>query len=136
MDWLHVVLAVLATWRLTHLLSQEDGPWDLVVRLRRVLGDSVFGRMLDCFYCLSVWVAAPLALVVASGWSDRILTWLALSGGACLLERATAPSPPAPWVEAEVSDVVLRPESSGPPAAVPDDPLPSADGAGPDAGRL
>lgn len=134
MDWLHVALALLATWRLTHLLSQEDGPWDLVVRLRRVLGDSVLGRMLDCFYCLSVWVAAPLALVVASGWSDRILSWLALSGGACLIERATAP--PALWSEGEVPDVVLRPESRGPDAAVPSDPLHPTDSAGQDAGRL
>ena len=32
--WARLVLAVLATWRLTHLLAREDGPADLLVRLR------------------------------------------------------------------------------------------------------
>ena len=36
--WARLVLAVLATWRLTHLLAREDGPADLVVRLRARLG--------------------------------------------------------------------------------------------------
>jgi hypothetical protein len=42
---------------------------------------------MDCFYCLSFWVAAPLALYVGRGPLDFVLVWLALSGAACLLER-------------------------------------------------
>jgi hypothetical protein len=86
--WLRLVLAVLATWRITHLLANEDGPWDLVVRLRARLGRSFAGRLMDCFYCLSVWVAAPLAIFVTRKPVDWLVTWLALSGAACLLERA------------------------------------------------
>ncbi len=80
-------MAVLATWRVTHLLAKEDGPADLVVRLRKRLGHSWAGRLMDCFYCLSMWVAAPLAFYVGRGTLDRLLLWLALSGAACLLER-------------------------------------------------
>ena len=58
------VLAVLATWRLTHLLAEEDGPAYVVVRFRAQLGDSLAGKMMDCFYCLSVWIAAGAALFV------------------------------------------------------------------------
>jgi len=91
---MRLVLATIATWRLTHLLVEEDGPWDLVVRLRRLLGDSVAGRAMDCFYCMSIWLAAPVAFALTRGAQvsivDRALVWLALSGGACLLERATA----------------------------------------------
>ena len=36
--WPRFVLAVLATWRVTHLLASEDGPGDLIVRFRRLLG--------------------------------------------------------------------------------------------------
>ena len=47
-------------WRITHLLSAEDGPWDVVIRLRRWTGEGFWGKLLDCFYCLSVWISAPL----------------------------------------------------------------------------
>ena len=84
-----LALASLATWRLTHMLAEEDGPWNAVVRLRSRLGTGPLGEMMDCFYCLSVWVAAPAAVAVAPSKRDLPLTWLALSGAACLLERAT-----------------------------------------------
>src|SRR5919108_6594706 len=82
-------LASLATWRIAHLLAEEDGPADVLVRLRARLGPGQLGSLMDCFYCLSVWVAAPFGLVVARRPREAPLTWLALSGAACLLERAT-----------------------------------------------
>ena len=85
--WTRFVLAALATWRITPLLAREDGPGDAVFRMRRRAGDGFFGRLLDCFYCLSLWVAAPIALVVTRAPLDLVLCWLALSGAACLLER-------------------------------------------------
>jgi hypothetical protein len=81
------VLAVLATWRVTHLLAAEDGPGDIVVRFRALLGQSFAGRLMDCFYCLSIWIAAPAALFVTRHWLDWIMVSLAISGAACLLER-------------------------------------------------
>jgi len=90
--WLRLLLAVLACWRVTHLLALEDGPWDAVVRFRARLGSGLLGRLMDCFYCLSVWVAAPLAFFVARGPAELLVAWLAISGAACLLERATAPA--------------------------------------------
>ena len=83
------VVAVLATWRLTHLLAAEDGPADLVVRFRKLLGDSFVGRMMDCFYCLSMWIAMAGALFITRRPLEWLMSWLALSGGACLLERLT-----------------------------------------------
>ena len=87
-------LAALATWRMTHLLTEEDGPADLVLRLRRAAGRSQLGQVMDCFYCASMWVALPVAAFVAHEstgrvtWYRRAATWLALSGAACLLEQA------------------------------------------------
>ena len=80
-------LAVLATWRVTHLLVREDGPGDIIVRFRGRLGSGFFGKLMDCFYCLSLWAAAPLAFYVSRAPLDWCLVWLALSGAACLLER-------------------------------------------------
>ena len=90
------VLGSLATWRVTHLLAEEDGPADLVVRLRARLGAGPLGELMDCFYCLSVWVAAPASIAVARRRRDLPVIWLALSGAACLLERATAAPEPHP----------------------------------------
>jgi hypothetical protein len=111
MHWEELILAVLAVWRITHLLNAEDGPWDLIVRIRRAAGEGFFGRLLDCFYCLSVWVAAPLAWLVGTSWRECMLLWPALSGAAILLERLTAraePAAPAIYAEDGEDKNVLR----------------------------
>jgi len=84
---LRLTLAVLATWRVTHLLASEDGPADIIVRFRALLGRSILGELMDCFNCLSLWIAAPAALFVTRKPLDWLMTWLALSGAACLLDR-------------------------------------------------
>src|SRR5579863_3947726 len=84
---LSIVLAVLATWRVTHLLASADGPADIIVRFRSLLGRSIFGQLMDCFNCLSLWIAAPAALFVTRKPLDWLMTWLAVSGAACLLDR-------------------------------------------------
>lgn len=87
-----LLLGALAVWRITHLLQAEDGPWDVVVRLRAWAGDSPVGRAMDCFYCLSLWIALPCALLLGAagaGWLEQLLLWPALSAAAILLERAT-----------------------------------------------
>jgi hypothetical protein len=81
------VLAALAAWRVTHLLAEEDGPAGVVFRLRRWLGDSPVGGLMDCFHCLSLWVAVPAAFFVSTRPIVWGVSWLALSGAACLLER-------------------------------------------------
>jgi hypothetical protein len=111
---LRFVLAVLATWRVTHLLGSEDGPSDLIFRFRVLLGQSLAGQLMDCFNCLSLWIAAPAALFVSGRLTEWLFTWLALSGGACLLERmvkepAAIQLMPQP-AEGEINDV-LRSET-------------------------
>jgi hypothetical protein len=109
-------LSVLGVWRITHLLYAEDGPGDLLVRLRRFAGSGFAGKLLDCFYCLSLWVAAPLAFFVPETRMERLLWWPALSAGAILLERVTAPrgddAPALYFEDKEKPDVLLRTEKS------------------------
>lgn len=89
MQFYWLTLGVLAVWRITHFFNAEDGPLNVVVRLRRLMGTSIFGEILDCFYCLSVWVAIPFAFWMGHGVKEISILWLALSGGAILLERLT-----------------------------------------------
>lgn len=91
------VLAALATWRLAHLVAEEDGPANVIARARLRAGPSTLGELMDCFYCLSLWAAAPLALALEPRRRDVPLTALALSGAACLLERATSTPNEGAW---------------------------------------
>ena len=84
------ILGVLGVWRITHLLNAEDGPGNVFVRLRRLAGLRFWGNLLDCFYCLSLWVAAPFAYFLGRAWVERVLLWLAFSAAAILLERVTS----------------------------------------------
>ena len=111
---LRLVLAVLATWRVTHLLASEDGPGDIIFRFRRLLGNGFAGKLMDCFNCLSLWVAAPIALFVSRQPTQWFMGWLALSGGACLLERLGREPvivQPAPQPLQGDQDHVLWPET-------------------------
>ena len=85
-----LVIGVLVAWRVTHLLAVESGPADLFGKVRRFAGTGMLGELVSCFYCLSVWIAAPLAYLLADNWMQRLLLWPALSAGAILLERATS----------------------------------------------
>jgi hypothetical protein len=97
--WL--LVASLAVWRVTHLLIFEDGPWNIFNRARHFSSSSFWTALTGCFYCLSVWIAAPCAVLLGESWTERALLWPALSGAAILMERATAPSEtaPAPYIE-------------------------------------
>ncbi len=90
--WANFAVAALAVWRLAHLWAYEDGPGDFFARVRAWAGEGFWGKLLDCFYCLSLWVAAPFAFWLARDAAHVFLFWLALSGAACLAERATAPA--------------------------------------------
>ena len=113
--WTRFAIASLAAWRITHLLAHEDGPGDVIYRLRTLAGRGFWGRLMDCSYCLSFWAAAPLTpwVILKATVIDTLAVWVALSGAACLLERATAPSiqlerrPPV-YAEEPVREAVLQ----------------------------
>jgi hypothetical protein len=106
--WL--ALGVLCVWRVTHLFYGEDGPWGVMAKLRQRAGDGFWASLLDCFYCLSLWMAAPLAYLLGETRKERLLLWPALSAGAILLERITSAEdkvPPATYFEDEKENYEL-----------------------------
>jgi len=88
-----LLAGALATWRVTHLITHEDGPGRLVARLRARAGTGTLGQAMDCFACASVWVAAPVAVLAARRPREALLLWGACSGAACLLERGVPGTP-------------------------------------------
>jgi len=87
--WFIFLLMGLAVWRLTHLFSDEDGPFELIIKFRKLFGQGFFGSLLDCFYCLSIWMAIPFAILLGESAGEIFLYWGALSGFACIMYKAT-----------------------------------------------
>ncbi len=109
-----LVLGILGVWRVTHLLAAEDGPWQVMARLRRRIGRGFWGQLFDCFYCLSLWVSVPFAWLLGDSLTEQCLLWLGLSGGAILIERVTDvhASAATPYWKEEDADAVLRKDAS------------------------
>lgn len=87
MNGFDLLILSLAAWRLARLLTQEDGPYTCLKRLRQRLAWGVF----DCIYCMSIWTAAALYLLWLTP-AAPIVTVIAISGGAMMLYRYTGGS--------------------------------------------
>jgi hypothetical protein len=86
-NWSFFVLSVLAGWRLARLLHSDEGPFGLMVIVRRGLYRLRLGPVVDCFDCGAVWIAIGLAVVVFESDRRSILLAVALAGAISLLER-------------------------------------------------
>jgi hypothetical protein len=83
------LIITIVVWRLTHLFSAEDGPFDIIIRFRKLLGNSVLGKLMDCFYCLSVWIGLVFALFIGKNAVQVVMLTLFYSGAAILAEKIT-----------------------------------------------
>lgn len=80
------LLAALATWRITHILLRENGPWRVFRRLRVALGVTYYDdddpkvssfryEITVCVWCLSVWTGsvATAILMLVPEWLQYVL---------------------------------------------------------------
>lgn len=88
------VLATLATFRLSMAIAEEEGPFSIFLKLRgRLDPDQAtwIGRGLNCVFCVSFWVALPVALfVTVLGYADPRawpLIWLGIAGAVVIIRR-------------------------------------------------
>ena len=89
MDLLNLLLASLAVFRICHLIAWEDGPGDVIVKIRKKAGNRWTGKLMDCPFCLSIWISFPVALIFSKSIGEFLLNWLALSGAAVVIEKIT-----------------------------------------------
>lgn len=96
---MEILILILATWRLTSLLSSEAGPYAILDRLRHVagvrydsqgtpFGENELARGLVCPWCLSVWIGLVFGLAWLL-WSSVVIYValpLAVSGGVILIQ--------------------------------------------------
>jgi hypothetical protein len=58
------MIVALCVFRLAYMLAYEDGPWDVLYRIRKRLGNSTLGNLMDCPDCSSLWLSAFAAAIV------------------------------------------------------------------------
>ncbi len=69
------ILAALSVWRITYMLQEENGPFNVFKRLPEWWYDS---DVSDCFYCLSIWTSIPFA--IALGYNNIVYIPLYIFG--------------------------------------------------------
>src|SRR5579863_7018186 len=87
MNPLQFVILSIAAWRVTHLIQAEDGPWEVIFKIRKLAGTGFVGSLMDCFYCSSIWVAIPFGIIAGHKWTEYIYYSLAFSGSAMLIQK-------------------------------------------------
>jgi Protein of unknown function (DUF1360) len=85
-EFVWLLLTVLAVWRLTAFAAYEAGPFDVMVAVRRGLVRIGLGRLVGCFYCLSIWMSC-LAVLVFPLSAETPLVILGVAGAAAIVER-------------------------------------------------
>ncbi len=86
MNPLHLIILSLATWRLSILLSAEDGPYKIFNKLRIRIGIHYIGErvntrtelaeLFSCTWCLSIWIGAIAS--VAYYYLREPIVWIVL----------------------------------------------------------
>ena len=81
------LVAALATYRISFMIGQEDGPFDLFSRLRGKVGQREwYGRGMHCTLCISFWVSLLCAVFMAEGVTI-VTYWFGIAGGVLVLHR-------------------------------------------------
>jgi hypothetical protein len=76
--------------------------------MRRRLASSILSALVNCFYCLSVWVSALFVFILNHTWKGRLLLWPALSAGAIIIGRTL-------HLEILASEPIYREDQEAPP---------------------
>lgn len=96
-----IVVFMIAVWRMSIMITREDGPGEIFKKLRYYLGAeddfglsewewmSAWGKLVSCPYCISVWVASIFVLIAAifPAFAKALFIALAGSGVTVLIER-------------------------------------------------
>jgi hypothetical protein len=95
MRWLLFILGSLATFRLSHLFTKEQGPFAVFERLREAMpgGRGSAKEWLSCIFCFSLSASALVCLILWLGgvnlnWEEWVLTWLSFSAVTLIINQA------------------------------------------------
>lgn len=87
-----LIIAVLAVYRLTQLVTEDEGPYNIFTRFRMFVGKNAyrskhhktFADGVNCPYCLGIWFSCIILLL-----PEKLRMILAISGGQSILQSLT-----------------------------------------------
>lgn len=86
---MEILLAILATYRVARMLAMEEGPLGIFAKFREHIDPQQttwIGRGINCPLCIGFYVAIVIAILLPfATWSELILQWLGIAGGATIL---------------------------------------------------
>ena len=91
----YFTLSVLAVYRVSYMIANEDGPLDVFVFIREKAGQKNWiGRGLNCVLCISVWISIIPAVTMTRNiglfqptFETFILYWFAIAGGVLIIHK-------------------------------------------------
>lgn len=88
--WLFLLTA-LATYRVSSMMVEEDGPFHAFIRFRKWLyakAPEWIAQGFNCFYCLSFWVSLLLSACIVQRLNlALVVVWLSLAGTVQIYRR-------------------------------------------------
>lgn len=85
-DPVWLLITILAVWRLTAMIAYESGPFGAFSALRRLFVRIGLGRVVGCFYCLSVWSSCAVVLIFPLSYTTPLVIF-GVAGGVAIIER-------------------------------------------------
>lgn len=94
--WISFAVASFACYRISRMIAQEEGPFEIFLDLRTFIWEKGKGKAwvekgISCPLCWSFWIAIPIALLVTLQlhyeWYAFFWLWFALSGTASFLYK-------------------------------------------------
>ena len=94
MRWFHFLVGSLATFRLSHLVTKERGPFAVFERIRNLLpgGRGSAKEWMSCIFCFSLTASVLVCFVLWTGgvtmtWSEWLLHWLGFSAVTLIINQ-------------------------------------------------
>lgn len=90
---LTVFLAILATYRLSHMIVLESGPKRVFERLRSWVREKYGAPSwqfegINCILCVSFWTAAGISMMIPpTTIQNYLLTWWGVSGAVLIIQK-------------------------------------------------
>lgn len=102
MTFLHLLILVLATFRLTLLLTKDSGPGWVMKKFRSFVRRKApkkahLDEGVSCPWCASIWfgiiITAGDFTMAGNRWFEGVVLAMALSGGAIILNQSFTKGP-------------------------------------------
>lgn len=92
-NWLVLLLGSLATFRISHLMAKERGPFAIFERIRKGLPRGEAKEWVSCIWCFSLTASALVCVMLYLGglsltWDFWILHWLSFSAVSLMVNKA------------------------------------------------